>query len=177
MAYVRWMIRKDMPEVIEIEKRCFEFPWVEESFLEELRRRNCIGMVALERAPCERKSEELPVLGYMIYELHKTTLRLMNLAVAPHKQRAGVGRSMVDKLLNKLSQERRTRLVMETRESNTDAQMFFRHLGFKCVNTLRGFYTDIDEDAYVMQYRWRPEEDSLTIPVPPHCKQGVNQKE
>ena len=40
---IRWLIRRDMPEVMEIENRSFEFPWVEDEFLACLRQRNCIG--------------------------------------------------------------------------------------------------------------------------------------
>lgn len=42
---IRWLIRRDMPEVMEIEKRSYEFPWTEEEFLTCLRQRNCIGTV------------------------------------------------------------------------------------------------------------------------------------
>ena len=44
--HVRWMIRRDMHEVIAIEREAFEFPWSEEDFTRCLRQRNCIGMVA-----------------------------------------------------------------------------------------------------------------------------------
>jgi ribosomal-protein-alanine N-acetyltransferase len=40
---IRWMIRRDMPEVLEIERQSFEFSWTEEDFLCCLRQRNCIG--------------------------------------------------------------------------------------------------------------------------------------
>ena len=43
--HIRWMIRRDMPEILEIEKQSFEFPWCEEDFIRCLRQRNCIGMV------------------------------------------------------------------------------------------------------------------------------------
>ena len=45
-VHIRWMIRRDMSEVLEIEKSSFEFPWSEEDFIRCLRQRNCIGMVA-----------------------------------------------------------------------------------------------------------------------------------
>jgi len=45
-VHIRWMIRRDMPEVLEIEDRSFEFSWSEEDFIRCLRQRNCIGMVA-----------------------------------------------------------------------------------------------------------------------------------
>jgi len=73
-VHIRWMIRKDMPEVLEIENSSFEFPWSEDDFIRCLRQRNCIGMVA-------EHGER--VVGFMIYELHKTRLHVLNFAVAP----------------------------------------------------------------------------------------------
>lgn len=46
MLHCRWMIRRDLPEVLTIEARCHERnPWQEEDFLQCLRQSNCIGMV------------------------------------------------------------------------------------------------------------------------------------
>ena len=45
-VHIRWMIRRDMAEVLEIERGAFEFPWFEEEFIRCLRQRNCIGVAA-----------------------------------------------------------------------------------------------------------------------------------
>ena len=45
-VHIRWMIRRDMPEVLQTEQLSFEYAWNEEDFLRCLRQRNCIGMVA-----------------------------------------------------------------------------------------------------------------------------------
>ena len=45
-VHIRWMIRRDMPEVLGIENSSFEFSWSEDDFIRCLRQRNCIGMVA-----------------------------------------------------------------------------------------------------------------------------------
>ena len=62
-VHIRLMIRRDMTDVLQIESQAFEFPWTEEDFIRCLRQRNCIGMVA---------EHEDQVVGFMIYELHKT---------------------------------------------------------------------------------------------------------
>ena len=144
--HIRWMIRRDMPEVLEIETESFEFPWTDEDFIRCLRQRNCIGMVA---------EAEGRVLGFMIYELHNTRIHLLNFAVASHGRRFGVGSRMVEKLVSKLSHQRRTRIALEVRETNLAAQLFFRQNGFRAVSVLKNFYEDSPEDAYVMQYRYR----------------------
>src|SRR5688572_2885179 len=92
-VHIRWMIRRDMADVLEIETSSFEFPWSEEDFIRCLRQRNCIGMVA------ERDDK---VVGFMIYELHKTRLHVLNFAVGSCQRRQGVGGQMVGKLIGKL---------------------------------------------------------------------------
>jgi ribosomal-protein-alanine N-acetyltransferase len=143
-VHIRWMIRRDMPEVLQTEQASFDFAWTEEDFLRCLRQRNCIGMVA-------EQGEK--VVGFMIYELHKTKLHILNFAVHPTCRRVGVGAQMVAKLISKLSSHRRTRITLEVRETNLVAQLFFRSQGFRAVRVLRGYYEDSGEDAFLMQYQ------------------------
>jgi len=154
--HIRWMIRRDMPEVLQIENEGFEFPWSEDDFIRCLRQRNCIGMVA---------EHEDRVIGFMIYELHRSRLHLLNFAVASDFRRRRVGCQMLTKLLAKLSAQRRTRIALEVRETNLPAQLFFRNLGFRAVSVLRDFYEDTTEDAYLMQYRYRPLESPVIVPI------------
>ena len=143
-VHIRWMIRRDMPEVLRAEQDSFDHAWTEDDFLRCLRQRNCIGMVA---------EHEDRVVGFMIYELHKTKLHVLNFAVAPAWRRVGVGTQMVTKLVGKLSSHRRTKITLAVRESNLPAQLFFRSQAFQATRVLRGYYEDSGEDAYLMHYR------------------------
>lgn len=144
-THIRWMIRRDMPEVLDIANRGCEFPWEEEVFVKCLRQRNCIGMVA--ETPDER------IAGFMVYDLHKHYLHILNIAVHPDFHRQGVGRQMVRRLMSKLAPQRRTRISLVVRETNLDLQLFFRACGFQAVSVLREHWLDSGEDAYEMQYR------------------------
>lgn len=147
-VHIRWMIRRDMPEVVAITEEGFEFPWYEEDFLHCLRQRNCVGMVA----KCDER-----IVGFMIYELNKTRIHVLNFAVALNYRRLGVGRQMISKLMGKLSSQRQTRVTLEVRERNLPAQLLFRANGFCAVSVLRNYYQDSPEDAYLMQFRYKPE--------------------
>jgi len=133
-----------MPMVLAIESESFEFSWTEADFIRCLRQRNCIGMVA---------EHNDMVVGFMIYELHKERLHILNFAVNERFRRQGVGTQMIDKLIGKLSHDRRNRIMLEVRESNLDAQLFFKRLGFRAISVLRDFFDDSPEDAYLMQFR------------------------
>ena len=138
------MVRRDLPEVIAIEQACFEFPWCEEDFLDCLRQRNCIGMVA---------EHEGRVVGFMIYEVPKNRIHLLNIATTPEHRRHGIAGQMVHKLIGKLANQKRSKIVLEVRETNLPALLFFRALDFRATNILRNFYEEMSEDAYLMQYR------------------------
>lgn len=140
---IGWMIRRDMPEVLAIERISFKSAWTEEEFISCLKQRDCIGMVA-------KRADR--VVGFMIYRLLKESLHVLNFAVHPEYRRQGVGSQMTDKLASKLSQQRRTRCVLEVRETNLAAQLFFSRQGFIAGDVIRGHYEDSDEDAYQFTY-------------------------
>lgn len=124
--HLRWMIRRDMPEVFAIENANFEFPWCEDDFIRCLRNRNCIGFVA------EHKER---IVGYMIYELHKRRIELLNIAVHASMHRQGVGFAMIRKLHGKLTQQNRRVIGANVFDKNLDAQLFFKAVGFKAIGT------------------------------------------
>jgi ribosomal-protein-alanine N-acetyltransferase len=151
-VHIRWMIRRDMPEVLAIEHASHAFPWTEEEFLRVLRQRNCIGMVA-------EQGER--VVGFMIYELHKSRLEVLDFAVHPDERKQGIGSQMMTKLVGKLSNHRRTRIVLDVRESSLGSQLFFKAQGFRATEVVRGQFEDTGEDAFVMQFQY--EEPALAV--------------
>lgn len=158
-VHIRWMIRRDMPSVLGIEQQCFEAPWREEEFIRCLRQRNCIGMVVEDQSKPpfvdelgDVPTKAYPIVGFIIYELLKHKLHILNLAVHVAARRQQVGSRIMEKMRGKLSSQRRTRLVVEVRETNTKAQVFFAKTGFRCTQVLHDFYDDSDEDAYLFEY-------------------------
>jgi [ribosomal protein S18]-alanine N-acetyltransferase len=122
--HIRWMIRRDMETILAIEQAVFPHPWSQCDFIRCLQKQNCIGMVA------ERDGQ---VAGYMLYDLHRSIIQLLNFAVAPEHQRHGVGTHMVEKLKGKLSTQRRRRIEAHVWEQNLVAQLFFSAQGFRAV--------------------------------------------
>ncbi len=160
---IRWIIRRDHPAVLDIETKSFEFPWHRDDLMRHLRRRNCIGLVA---------EHDERVVGYMIYELSKPRIHLLNFAVDRVFRRLGVGTQMVRELIAKLSAKRRSRIMLEVRETNLSAQLFFLKNGFRAVSVLREYYEDTPEDAYQMQYRYRDIKAHSPRPKPQTKKAG-----
>jgi len=146
---VRWLIRNDAQQYVAIEAASLENPWCEEDFLRCLRQRNCIGMVAED---CDGR-----IHGFVIYELHRGHLKILNLAVDPASRRQRVGTQIIKRLTEKLSRQRRKYLFADVRETNVGGQLFYRACGFKAVAISRGGFDDTDEDGYLMRFDVEPQ--------------------
>jgi len=139
---IRWLIRRDMDRVLDIEGESFAVPWGEEDFLDHLRKKNCIGMVA------ERDKR---IVGYMVYEMHHGELRLLNMAVDPDFRRLGVAAQMVQKIKGKLSQQRRKSITIMLGDDNLSGQLFFQSQDFWCDATMPGYFNG--QDGYHMFFQ------------------------
>ena len=145
---IRWMVRRDLPAVLEIERASFDCPWSEAGFMLQLKRRNCIGLVVTEQMSFEP-------IGYEIYSLQPRCVELLSIAVRPDCRRSGCGVLMVAKVSQRLSQSKRRRTVTRVRETNLGAHLFLRACGFRAMAVARRFY-DNGEDSYVFQYDVNP---------------------
>jgi len=139
---IRWMMRRDIPEVLEVENETSANPLTREGLLCHLRRRNCIGMV-------EEVDDE--IRGFMLYELHRTSLAILKLSVHPNHQRTGVAKSMIRRLKDKLTQQRRRAIDIEIHEENMEAQRFLKEMGFRAYHVQRDYYDD-GRSAYYFRY-------------------------
>jgi [ribosomal protein S18]-alanine N-acetyltransferase len=156
----RWLVRRDMPEVMAIENASFADPWTEEEYLRQLRQRNCIGSVI-------ERTEDSKMVGVMIYELHQGRLELVNIAVHPHHRRQGVGTAMLNRLKEKLSQQARRSFDLKVGEQNLRAHLFFQACGMKATEVVRAPFRDSpnNQDGYrfVYQLNQTPSHKRFTV--------------
>jgi len=140
MRQIRWIVKSDTPRVLDIEWLSFEDPWTESQLRETLKGRNTIGIVSVD--------EEIRVAGYAIYEVCDARIDIMNIAVHPMKRREGHGRSLLECIERKLGYPNKQFIATAlVRETNLDAQRFFRSCEWKAENVLRDGYA-VGEDAY-----------------------------
>ena len=139
----RWMIRKDVARVLEIENESFEYPWNEQQVVDFLRVRNQI---------CRLMTINDLVVGYLFYSIHKDSFGVENIAVAKEYRRLGVGSGLVWRLVSRLHSERRSHVHCIVRESNLPAQQFFRGIGFLATSVVKNPFSNIEEDAYSMRF-------------------------
>lgn len=99
-----------------------------------------------------RELEEIKVVGFTIYDIHRFEFEIRELMVCPNYRRRGIGKKMVEQLISWLSGYRQ-QITALVKEYNLGAQVFFRSVGFRYVKTLRNLYNDDDDkDTYLMRY-------------------------
>lgn len=149
---IRWLIRKDMQEVLTIERKSFDYPRSEEELCSLLRQRHCIGMV------CEDTEERIP--GFMMYELHRDRIKLVDIAVDPEFRLRGIGTQMIEKLVQKLQMQRRTEVEIFVPGDNLPAQLFLRANDFRAISSSQE--DGGSGDCYRMMYAFQGEEQEET---------------
>lgn len=143
-VHLRDMVPRDLQYVLPIEQASFDEPWRYQDFKAFLQNSANRAVVA------EYGSR---ICGYAAFELRPCAVELVNIAVWPDCRRMGVGSQILTHLYRKATYHNRRRIVLQVRETNLDAQLFFRAAGLRCTRTLRNEYADIGEDAYFFERR------------------------
>ena len=148
---VRRAGRKDLPEIIAIEEASFSVPWSHQALAAELENRTARYYV-LER-------DDGTVAAYADIWLIADEGQLANIAVRLDCRGLGYGETLLRTAMEALFEEGCTTFFLEVRQSNTKAQGLYRKLGYEAVAVRKGYYTQPDEDACIMNckkenYQW-----------------------
>jgi [ribosomal protein S18]-alanine N-acetyltransferase len=134
---IRRMRFEDAHEVLQIEWAVFPTPWRQEEFEIAVRTKSIRTRVLL---------LDGKIIGYAIWQFHRGTMWLENIAVHAEHQRRGIGRILIENCAT-LGHP----MATEVRERNLGAQLFLRKLGFLCTEIKRRPWENSDEDAYIFQ--------------------------
>ena len=77
------------------------------------------------------------------------TGEILTVATAPQYRRMGVARMLMEAFLAAVPDEVET-VALEVRQSNTAAIELYKGFGFERAGVRKRFYSDPDEDAYIM---------------------------
>nr|WP_240746558.1 ribosomal protein S18-alanine N-acetyltransferase [Cryptosporangium phraense] len=77
---------------------------------------------------------------------------VQNIAVRRDRQGAGLGRKMLDELLEEAVRRGARQVLLEVRADNAPAQRLYARRGFEAIGLRRGYYQPSNTDAVVM--RW-----------------------
>lgn len=168
---------EDIPDVAAVERLCFSNPWPPSAYRRELRdpaRNHYIvlrwtGDEGADTGVAERPRPLLPLFSFgrrgetgsrsrivgfaglwiMLDEAHITTI-----GIAPDHRRRSLGELLFVRLVDEAVRRGARWVTLEVRVSNEAAQTLYRKYGFEIQGTRRNYYSDNNEDAYIM---WSPE--------------------
>lgn len=137
------MSSADLPEVMEIERLAFESPWNQGLFLRELKLPFAQLMVV--RSVNGRRA----LAGYVCWWTVGDEVHIHNLAVHPDQRRNGVGRFMVQHVLDDAARRSVQSVSLEVRHDNESAVLLYRGFGFSN-RGVRKHYYGRGSDAIIM---------------------------
>ena len=141
---VRPMTLDDLDGVMAVEQESFLTPWSRSAFEEELvKNRLARYLVALDADS---------IVGYagtwlVINEAHVT-----NVAVHAGRRREGIGRLLMEALMQMARDAGMESMTLEVRVSNEAAKTLYQQLGFVSAGVRKNYYSETKEDALIL---WR----------------------
>ncbi len=139
---MRPMTQADLDAVVHIEQAVQPFPWTRGNFVDALES----GYV------CRVEEQEGEVRGYVILLQLYDEAELLNIGVDAAQQRKGLGRAMLNEMLEFARDGKMNRVFLEVRASNEAALALYRSAGFSEIGVRRGYYrnANFSEDAITM---------------------------
>ncbi|MDO9141162.1 MAG: ribosomal protein S18-alanine N-acetyltransferase [Methylobacter sp.] len=126
---LRKMRSSDLPGVLAIERANYQFPWGEDIF------KDCFKA----NYSCWVCEESDNILGYCILAMAVGEAHVLNICVAPAEQGQGIGRKMMENLIE-MSRGRAETLFLEVRPSNAVAIALYEDMGFNEIGIRKGYY-------------------------------------
>jgi ribosomal-protein-alanine N-acetyltransferase len=133
----------DVIDVVTIERGAYQFPWSEGIFRDCLRVGYVCRVVTLGRV----------VVGYGVMSVGAGEAHILNLCISNAYRSRGLGRRLLEYLLERSAAAGMSEAFLEVRPSNAAAIHLYLSLGFEQVGTRRGYYQAVGgrEDAAVLK--------------------------
>jgi len=148
---LRRMELDDLPTIVELEHLIFPDPWSEDNFRHEITQNQfCLALVA------EWQRE---IVGYVISWLLGDEIRIANIAVSPLYRRLGIGKILLNTILDEGWQHGGRRAFLEVRRSNLAAIALYQKYGFRKVGVRKKYYRN-GEDAILMEKQLSPDSEN-----------------
>jgi ribosomal-protein-alanine N-acetyltransferase len=103
---------------------------------------------------------EAELLGFVIARCAPGEWEIENVVVARQHRRRGIGRALVQQILQAARRAASSAVLLEVRESNTAARQLYEQLGFVEAGRRSGYYCDPAEDALLLRHSTKICDDS-----------------
>ena len=125
----------DSKAIAELQGGDFARPWTDGEFAELLKQDAVFGFAARE----EGRGSEPPV-GFVLARHAADEAEILTISVSNDQRRRGIGRMLMDAVLQRLHADRARSLFLEVDEINTAALALYRRLGFRQVGSRPNYY-------------------------------------
>lgn len=143
-AIVHFLGQDDMAEVMDIEKRCFQYHWTEEQFRMGLEK-------GAFRVLGARQEAQGALVGYLAFSTVVDEMEILNLAVLPEFRRKGHAARLMAMLLAYCRKNGLRKGFLDVKSSNDSAIDLYLKFGFKKIGVRKRYYPDTGEDAILFK--------------------------
>lgn len=141
---VRPMAMPDVDGVMAVEKDSFSPPWSRSAFEEELAQNRLARYIVAE--------EDGQIVGYAGMWLVINEAHVTNVAVSGSRRGEGIGRLLMETLMEIARENGMESMTLEVRVSNMVARHLYETLGFTEAGIRKNYYSETKEDALIL---WR----------------------
>jgi ribosomal-protein-alanine N-acetyltransferase len=142
--FIRRMKEEDLGAVRSIETLSFSNPWSDNTFRGEIQNTSISFPLVVVRKPGDE------VVGYIIFWHIREDVQVNNFAVHPDLRGKGIGEALMRHVIDRVRKNGATFMTLEVRPSNAAAVTLYKKLGFEILGARKNYYTNPDEDAYLM---------------------------
>lgn len=97
-----------------------------------------------------------PMAAFISYHQVMDEAEIFNLAVLPEKKGQGVGKYLLQTVIQSCQTAGVERIFLEVRVSNFPAQALYLRMGFETIGRRKNYYRHPQEDALIMEKKVRP---------------------
>ena len=138
----RTMTEDDLDAVMEIEPYIYSHPWSRGNFSDSLK----------SGYPACVLLHDAKIIGYALMMMVLDEAHLLNLSIAKLYQKQGLGRLLLEHMIEMAKNQGATDMFLEVRPSNISAIALYENIGFNEMAIRRGYYPAHNgrEDAVLM---------------------------
>jgi ribosomal-protein-alanine N-acetyltransferase len=144
------MTEHDLLEVVEIEENSGLSRWGWAAYYAELQGNNShLMLVARITNPVQRPGTR-SLAGYIVARMGADELHINNVAIREKYRRRGIGRDLLQRILEEGKRSGVACAFLELRAANTAALALYDRCGFRITSRRKNYYSEPVEDALVM---------------------------
>ena len=144
------MTEHDLLEVVEIEENSGLSRWGWAAYYAELQGTNSNLMLVARVANSKEQQRSYSLAGYIVARMGADELHINNVAVRENYRGRGIGRSLLEMILNEGIKGGVSQAFLELRVGNNAALALYQKCGFRVTARRPKYYSEPVEDALVM---------------------------